>query len=187
MKTFYVVRHCAASGQEAEAILTEDGMKQASGLADFLSPFNIDHIISSPFARAIKSIEPLAQRLQLEIHSDVRLIERKLGVLPHADWLQCLEETFNDLSLTFPNGECSNDIITRASSVLDDPSLSGFNNIVIVTHGNFMSLLLRIFDATFGFEQWRSLTNPDVYKLEHNSSSSSLNRIWKSDYSKTKE
>ncbi len=160
-------------------MLTPEGLKQSELLANFLLPFNIDHIISSPFIRARQSIEPLAKRLRLDVHLDARLVERQLGVLPHADWLKCLKDTFEDLDLTFPKGESSNNIIARASSVFTDANSSDQSNIVIVTHGNFMSLLLRIFDPTFGFEQWSALTNPDVYKLECGANSNMLNRVWK--------
>lgn len=58
MKKIIVIRHCSATGQERDAELTTDGKKQANTLATFLLEHHpqIDHIISSPFVRAIDSI-----------------------------------------------------------------------------------------------------------------------------------
>nr|WP_329808713.1 histidine phosphatase family protein [Lysinibacillus sphaericus] len=61
-KEIYVVRHCEARGQAAEAQLTEQGEKQAELLVRFFSNKKIDQIISSPFLRAIQSVEPISQK-----------------------------------------------------------------------------------------------------------------------------
>ncbi|MFZ7946018.1 histidine phosphatase family protein [Neobacillus sp. 19] len=58
------MRHCEAAGQPPEAQLTDRGLKQAIGLCEFFSNIKIDRIISSPYKRAIESIQPLAKRLE---------------------------------------------------------------------------------------------------------------------------
>jgi hypothetical protein len=75
----YIIRHCKAMGQSPEAELTSEGLTQAEILADFLAVRGIETIISSPFVRTIRSIQPLAQRLNLEIKFDDRLVERVLS------------------------------------------------------------------------------------------------------------
>lgn len=40
----YLIRHCKAEGQSAEAKLTEEGNAQAAKLADFLESKGIDAI-----------------------------------------------------------------------------------------------------------------------------------------------
>ena len=39
----------------------------------------------------------------------------------------------------------------------------GISCAVVVTHGNLLTLILRSFDAHFGFDHWERLTYPDVF------------------------
>ncbi|MGO4185828.1 histidine phosphatase family protein, partial [Paenibacillus sp. TAF43_2] len=66
----------------------------------------------------------------------------------------------------------------RALAVISDVRNSGFSNVVIVTHGNLMSLLLKHYDTKFGFEEWASLSNPDVYHLQFEGEVPIIQRIW---------
>jgi 2,3-bisphosphoglycerate-dependent phosphoglycerate mutase len=82
MKRLYLIRHCSATGQAADAPLSREGQAQAERLADFLMSHEIERIVSSPFLRAQQTIEPLATRLKLEIRTDARLAERALSRVP---------------------------------------------------------------------------------------------------------
>ena len=79
MTNFILIRHCQASGQEPEAQLTTEGLKQANELGGFLKHYNISRIISSPFTRAIQTITPYATNKNFEIELDERLKERILS------------------------------------------------------------------------------------------------------------
>lgn len=161
----YLVRHCAALGQEPDAELTDEGRAQAERLADFLSGRPVDAIVSSPFRRAVATIRPLAERLGLEIRVDDRLRERVLSAEPVADWMERLEASFHDLDLRLPGGESSREAMARGVSVIEELIGRPHRAVVVVTHGNLMSLILKRYDASFGFEGWRRLGNPDVYEL----------------------
>jgi 2,3-bisphosphoglycerate-dependent phosphoglycerate mutase len=165
LKRIYLIRHCKASGQEASAELTQEGVTQAGQLADFLEDKFIDWIVCSPYQRAISTIQPLSQRLGLPIHIDHRLSERVLSseVLP--DWMNNLRKSFDDLDMKLPGGESSREAMTRGISVMEDLVQRPEMNLVVVTHGNLMSLILKHYDSSFGYEAWSRLTNPDVYEL----------------------
>jgi len=47
-------------------------------------------IISSPYVRALQSIAPLAQRLNVQVQVDARLSERVLSTGNLDNWLDCL-------------------------------------------------------------------------------------------------
>ncbi len=50
---------------------------------------------------------------------------------------------------------------------------------LVVTNGNLMALVLHSLYRTFGFEGWKSLSNPDVYILRKTGSSkTTFERIW---------
>ena len=52
----------------ADPELAPDGLRQAELLATYLASERIDAIYASPMARAKQTAEPLAERLQMEIH-----------------------------------------------------------------------------------------------------------------------
>lgn len=165
MKTIYIVRHCKAEGQEADAPLTADGLVQANHLADLLADSRIERIISSPFVRAKYSVAPLAGRLKLQVELDERLVERVLCAEFITDWQQHLEATFRDLDFCLEGGESSRAAMRRIVSVVDEIRKHPAETTLLATHGNLMALLLKYFDDAVGFTEWQKLTNPDVYRL----------------------
>jgi 2,3-bisphosphoglycerate-dependent phosphoglycerate mutase len=176
-KRLYLVRHCRAEGQATERPLTAEGRTQAAALADFLVGAGVDRIVSSPFLRARQSIEPLARRLGMEIETDPRLCERALGNTG-PDWLDCLRATFDDFDLCFPAGESSRVAMVRAMAAAEDALRYPAAATILVTHGNLMTLLLQHFDPRFGFDNWRRLTHPDVFRLVVTDTSAVVERIW---------
>ncbi|APC50000.1 histidine phosphatase family protein [Virgibacillus halodenitrificans] len=174
-KLIYVVRHCKAEGQEPEAPLTEQGKQQANQLAAFFNK-RPDRIISSPFIRAQQSVDPLASKWDMEIETDPRLAERVLSKENLSDWFEKLRITFEDLELTYPGGESSNKATQRIVSVIEE--LEDDTSTILATHGNLLSLLLMYIDPNYGFEDWSSLTNPDVFELNIANGKATIHRIW---------
>lgn len=144
-RVIYLVRHCQAAGQEPDAPLTEIGQQQAITLADWLSEAEIECIISSPFSRAYQSIVPLSQRLGLTIEIDDRMIERVLSPIPLDNWRELLAKTFVDLDLSFKGGESSRTAMMRGVAVVEWAIQQTAKPTVIVTHGNLMTLILKVF------------------------------------------
>lgn len=175
MKTIYLVRHCSATGQEPEAELSDLGHQQADELVSFFKDKMIQHIISSPFKRALLSIQPTAQSKNIPIEIDERLAERTLSSGNLSNWLELLEETFTNLDLKVDGGESSREATVRAIKVVTESP----NNCVLVTHGNLMSLILKHFDDSIGFQDWKSLSNPDVYTLSLVNNESTIEHLWK--------
>lgn len=178
MKTIYLIRHCQAQGQSKEASLTHLGVEQSKNLANFLSSMNIEYIVSSPFTRAYDSVYPLASKLDLNIEIDDRLSERILTASDHPDWMNMLKQSFDDLDLCFEGGESSRMAAKRAIGVIDELLVRPNGTFAIATHGNLMSLILNYYDEKFQFDQWRSLTNPDVFQLEFYENTPIIKRIW---------
>lgn len=105
MGKIYVIRHCLAQGQSLDAPLTQKGIEQANSLAEFFKDLKIDRIVSSPFLRAIQSIEPLSSRESMKIEVDERLSERLLSTRDFPDWYEKLQATFVDMDLKYDDGE----------------------------------------------------------------------------------
>jgi len=164
-KTLVLVRHCQATGQQPTAGLTEAGVRQSRRLADFLSDYPVDFIATSLYTRAHQSIEPFSRRVGLGIHRDGRFNERVLSGEPLANWEELVRRSFDDPDLHAAGGESARRVLCRANAALGD-ILQGHHALpLVVTHGNLVALLLHAVDDTFGYQGWKSLTNPDVYLM----------------------
>jgi 2,3-bisphosphoglycerate-dependent phosphoglycerate mutase len=176
MKRIYLVRHCKAVGQEPDAPLTEEGVRQSRELVSFFLDKKVEHIRSSPYTRAMDTIKPLADTLNLAIHTDGRLRERVLATVPLGDWMNRLKDTFLDEDLMFEGGESSREAAQRGMDVIRELLGRPEQTFVVVTHGGLMSLLIRRYDPAFGFDDWMRMANPDVYELEVREGGASIKR-----------
>lgn len=168
-----------ATGQEFEASLTSEGKEEAKNLVEFFSDKNIQLVISSPMTRAIQTIEPFIQSQKVNIQKDERLSERILSTENFPDWMEKLKQTFEQSDLKFEGGESSKEASNRIWSVIEEVKVSGINNTIIVSHGNIISLLLKQIDERISYDDWRKLTNPDVFLIEYNDENEwSYKRVW---------
>jgi 2,3-bisphosphoglycerate-dependent phosphoglycerate mutase len=179
-KTIYLIRHCKADGQEPGAKLTSEGLEQAYKLADILYEKEIDYIISSSYKRAMATIEPLAQKTRQKINTDARLCERVLSSEILNNWQEKLYDSFQDLEMRLPGGETSLEAMERGISVIKDLIELPETRIAVVTHGNIMCLMLHYYNTKYGFDEWRNLTNPDVFELiiANKTEAVYIKRIW---------
>ncbi|GAB0171272.1 phosphoglycerate mutase family protein [Lysinibacillus sp. CTST325] len=177
-KHIYVIRHCEAKGQSSYASLTEQGFQQAEVLADFFADKKIDRIITSPFLRAIQTIEPLSSRENINIEIDERLSERILSTSDLPDWYGKLRATFTDMELKFEGGESSNEAMERIVNAVEETFKSESERTIIVSHGNIMTLLLNHYNSDVDFPFWTRLSNPDVFQLSVKDHEVTLERIW---------
>ena len=178
-RNLILVRHAQATGQQPGAPLTETGQEQAHTLATFLSDYLIDHISTSQYLRAQQSIQPFATIAELPVDTDPRLNERILSAEPIENWQEVVRDSFDDHDLRAPGGESAREVWGRAWAALDEILAEDYRWPVVVTHGNLMALVLHSLDPSFGFERWKSLSNPDVYLLQHHQSSELTHqRIW---------
>lgn len=158
----YLLRHCAAEGQEKNADLTEEGLENARKIVPVLKKLNIDMIYSSPMKRALETIEPFSLSENKSIQIDSRLSDRVLTSEYLDDFLVSLEQTFDNYDLKFKDGESSREALLRATEFLNN--LNDKENTLIVSHGNLIALLLNEF-GHFTFQDWKELENPDLWKV----------------------
>ncbi len=176
----YLVRHCEATGQrqEADTPLSEKGFQQAEYLAAWFGDREIACIISSPYTRAVQTVEPLAKRHGILIEMDERFRERMLCASPLPDWRERIAASYADLDLCLPGGESCRTAMARGVAALEDVIRYGMFPSVVATHGNLLTLLRKHFDVSVGFEEWQQLTNPDVFCLRYTEEMPLMERIW---------
>ncbi len=68
--------------------------------------------------------------------------------------------------------------MNRAIQVVQEILSSQYSTAALVTHGNLMTLILKHFDASFGFKAWSQLTNPDIYLVSTNGTEHNVEHIW---------
>ncbi|MGK9044188.1 histidine phosphatase family protein [Mammaliicoccus vitulinus] len=164
---FYLLRHCKALGQDTDADLTSEGAEIAQSISKNLEDLKIEKIYSSPMKRAIKTVEPFAIKNNMEVNIDSRLSERVLTRENTEDFLFYLKKSFSDYKLKFEGGESSEEALARAMEVLNE--ISTDENILIVSHGNLIALILNNFEK-FGYDDWKELKNPDLWEIDNNGS-----------------
>jgi 2,3-bisphosphoglycerate-dependent phosphoglycerate mutase len=123
-------------------------------------------VYSSPYPRARETVEPLAAALGLPIVVVDDLRERLLspGVLD--DWLSEVRRSFANPAYALSGGESSSRAGQRIGAVLDD--LAGRHRgqtVVCASHGNLLALALRRRDPEIGFEFWRDMPMPALYRM----------------------
>jgi len=177
-KQIYLVRHCESSGQASDSPLTATGFAQAQVLASFFDGLGVECLVSSSYTRAHQSILPLSSRLGLDIRLDPRLVERTLSGEPIENWREAIRSSFDDPDLCLPGGESCRTVMARGRAAIDHILAQPQQISVIATHGNMMTLILRSFDPSFGFNTWEGLSNPDVFSLVLRGSETAISRVW---------
>ncbi len=157
--------------------MTDAGSARAEALADALAAVGIDRIVASPFRRAVDSIAPLALRLRLDVVMDARLVERVLSTDALPDWRDRLRASFDQPDLRYTGGESSRAAMMRGIAAVEDALRGNARAPAIVTHGNLLTLILHAFDASYGFDSWQAMTNPDVYRITPPQRGGTIDRI----------
>jgi 2,3-bisphosphoglycerate-dependent phosphoglycerate mutase len=178
--TFYLVRHAHAGWSPDEGRpLSPRGQGDARRFAEILGDRPIRQIYSSPYRRALETVEPLAARLDLPVRVELDLRERALGQIPTGgDFLAAVERTWKEPSFAHPGGESNAAAQRRGVAVLQKLQKQHPNDhLILSTHGNLLALLLQHFDPRVDFILWKSLTMPDLYELQVNSGRGIFTRL----------
>lgn len=163
--TLILIRHCQSSGQAPDAPLTAQGAADARALAARLATLGIGAVYSSPYARAVQTIEPFAAARGLSINIDFRLRERLLSAEPLDDWLDHVRASFADPDHRAPGGETLREAQARGLEAIAQIHADGSATAAVATHGNLTGALLQKMDPTFGFTAWQAMPNPALYRV----------------------
>jgi 8-oxo-dGTP diphosphatase len=126
--SLYLVRHAKAgdrhdwAGKDHLRPLSKRGRQQAGAIADALADAGIARIITSPFVRCRETVEPLAQRLGIEMETSDALVE---GAGSH-NALDLIEKLAGEVALLCSHGDVLGDVLRhfdRAGVLLDGDRL----------------------------------------------------------------
>lgn len=178
---FYLVRHAHAEWSPDEnRPLSARGLQDSLAVADLLDSFSVHRVISSPYQRAVQTVEPFAKRKGLEIRKCVAFRERILGLYSDTTFSEAVRRTWEDPNFAYRHGETNREAQSRGVNgirELLDEEMEG--SIVVGTHGNLLALILNHYDQSLGYSFWVRLTMPDIYLLEvGKSGKTQIQRIW---------
>ncbi|HEY6555532.1 MAG TPA: histidine phosphatase family protein [Vicinamibacteria bacterium] len=181
MTIVYLVRHAHAPFEPSEERpLSEAGRADAAALAKAFGTTALSAIYSSPARRALETIDPLARSrgLRPEVVPDLR--ERELVVAAGATFEATVEAAWRAPDLGVGGSESNRAAADRGRRVLQEVlSAHGGEAVVLSTHGNLLALILHGQDPTHGYETWRSMTFPDVYRLAFDGTKLlQVDRVW---------
>mgnify|MGYP003413385354 CR=1 FL=1 len=120
--TIYMIRHAKSPfvvGQELTRELSTQGLIDAKKVADIMDNKKIDLIVSSPYTRAIQTIEEIAMNKEIEIIVYEQLRERQLkgASLTENEIHQAIKTSFEDIDFHLTDGESIRDVQNRAIKI----------------------------------------------------------------------
>ena len=184
MKThLYFVRHAHSiyTTDELGRPLSQRGLLDAHTLTDLLKRENIDCVYSSPYKRATHTLEGIDSYINKEIVIVDEFKERVLSEKPVEDFTSAITRLWQDYDFSWDGGESNRMAQKRGvNATLQLLENNVGKNIVVGTHGNIMVLIMNYFDKKYGFNFWKRLEIPDIYRLSFNSKELvDVKRIWK--------
>lgn len=178
----YFVRHAHSTytPDELSRPLSKEGIEAAEKVTRLLSEEKIAHVISSPYKRAIQTVEGTAKIHGLEILIEENFKERKLSEKSVDNFQDTVMKAWEDFNYALPDGESGYCAQGRGVQALENiiEKYSG-GSIVIGTHGNILTLIMNYYDKSFNYDFWRNLDMPDIYKLSFGEGNLiNVKRIW---------
>lgn len=189
MNTYiYMVRHGESpklEGDERTRGLTEKGTLDAHKVTEILKTEGIDTFISSPYKRAMLTIEKSANFHEKEIVVYENLKECRFlsedKIISDKEVYPLVKKMFSNPDFTLIGGESYVDCQRRVVKILKE-ILIDFqgHKIVVGTHGLVMTLMMNYFDNQYGLEFLMNTSKPDVYKLEFKDEQLiNVERLWR--------
>jgi 2,3-bisphosphoglycerate-dependent phosphoglycerate mutase len=167
-----LVRHAQAvvrtadGPEEPDRPLTAEGRRQALGLVETLSGLGPVAVWSSPYRRAVQTVEPTARALGLAVGTRWELREWEDG-LPFTDeWEPHYAESWAKPSWRRPGGESMEQVTVRAVAAVRTLARECVGRVVLVGgHGTFLTRALGGFGEPVDAAFWHGMPTPAVFRL----------------------
>jgi 2,3-bisphosphoglycerate-dependent phosphoglycerate mutase len=169
--TIYLVRHAesrpSSDVPEPEWPLSARGQEQAKALVPVMQALAIGAIYSSPYRRALHTLTPLAAALGKQVIVEPTLHERVLARRNLGDeFWPTIERYWANADFALPDGESNRTCARRMVQAIDRlAALHRGETIALASHGNALALYLGTLDQSFGYQQWRAMRNPDLFRI----------------------
>ncbi|WP_400241711.1 histidine phosphatase family protein [Niallia sp. JL1B1071] len=182
LTTIYFVRHAHSvySTDELGRPLSEKGFADAKRVAKRMEKESVDIVVSSPYKRAMQTVEYTAEYFQVEIEAIEEFKERVLASGEVSDFDTAIEKVWTEETFAWDGGE-SNIIAQKRGVRALFHLLNQYENknIVIGTHGNIMVIIMNYFSKEYDFRFWKNIEMPDIYRLTFKGNQlQAVQRLW---------
>jgi 2,3-bisphosphoglycerate-dependent phosphoglycerate mutase len=167
-----LVRHAASvpltvdGPDERTRPLTPDGLRQADELVVVLTGLRPAAVWSSPYRRAIQTVQPAAAALGLPVQTHEQLREWDDGLAYTDDWQPHYAESWANPSFARPGGESLDQLRSRAVGIVRALAHQHRGRTVLAAaHGTFISQALSGLGTPTDHAAAQRMPMPAIYRL----------------------
>lgn len=171
MTRIYFVRHAQsdrAFQQEQSRPLTAEGVSDSEIITEVLKDKGITRILSSPYKRALQTVESLSEALGINIEIDEDFRERNAGKWHGDRFFDYVKRQWENFDYAAEGGESLRQVQSRNINAVNR-ALEKYKGetIAIATHGTALSTILNYCYSDYGYEEFLKIADlmPLVIKL----------------------
>ena len=175
MTSLYFVRHAQpdyTSGSDSTYPLSEEGLSDRMDAYNILRNIRFDAAVSSPYARAVLTIEPIVCEQALELITDDRLREREKGQSGNST-AEMFRKRWQDFNFCEKGGESLSHTQNRNVEAVKE-LLKKYRDktILIGTHGTALSTIINYYDKSFHYDDFMRIIDymPWVVRMDFDGS-----------------
>ncbi len=164
MKTkVYFIRHAEPNDDNHDDYrreLTEQGLKDARLVTNFLAEKPISAVLSSPYKYTVDTVSHYAEQYDHQIITDLGLRERKVSDHWIPDFEQFCKCQWDNFEYKLADGESLGETQIRNVKAMNE-ILERYDNhqIVISTHATALCTILNYFDNSYGYDFFCQIKN----------------------------
>lgn len=161
MTTVYFVRHALpdlSNHDDMTRALTSKGLEDSRLVTAFLADKSVTALYSSPFRRAVQTVEAFAAHLGLTIMTVDGFRERQAAQGWINDFHAFVQAQWADFDYCLPGGESLREVERRNIAALEDVLRAHPNQaIAIGSHGTALSTIIHHYQPDFGCEDFQRI------------------------------
>ena len=163
MTTVYFVRHAQPNYDNHDDMtreLTEKGLQDRMKVVEVLREIPVHAVLSSPYKRAVDTVQPLADQRGLSVVTDADFRERKVGDGWLEDFTSFAKLQWVNFDFALEHGESLRQVQVRNTAALERAlERHDGKTIVIGSHGTALSSLVEYYVPGFGYEGFDRIRN----------------------------
>ncbi|WP_245604611.1 histidine phosphatase family protein [Paucisalibacillus globulus] len=165
--------------------MTTQGHSDKRQITKVLLEEDIDTVISSPYKRAVLTVQELAERLgqRVLVIEDLkeRVFIREEKRIDDKELLPLIRTSFSDPNFSFPEAESNKDCQRRAMEIIKGIlKIYRGQKVVIGTHAVIMTLVMGYYDSKYDLDFLLHISKPDIYRMEFDGEELvKVDRLWR--------
>jgi len=168
----YFVRHAESNyvpeDDDFYRPLSEKGKNDVIKVTGFFKNLNITRVLSSPYIRAVHTVEDVSKDKGLDMQIIEDFKERKVAnrYLSDEEFKNFAKQQWNDFDYSLEGGESLNQVQERGIRSLKKVMRKYHSeNIIVGTHGTWLGVILNYFDKKYDYNFWKTIKMPDIFLL----------------------